>query len=360
MLFFQIALTLPLMVIVEILLYKFFNLRGMTYKRTLSESAVFEGEKILMFEDIENNNFLPIAWMKAESLINPNLRLGSIKNMHTSQGGYHRSVFSIMPFYRIKRTHEMTCLSRGDYNVGNVTITAGDIFGLMSKIVTYDSETRLLVYPNPLSEDKMLQCFHSLQGDVVIRRFINPDPFLVAGVREYQTGDPMSSINWKASARTNQLQVYKYDYSANSNIMILFNIDSSSRQDLFPNEEESKRIEYGIHFCAAIVEKTIKHGIATGFCSNGHFREEKEFVNIPSRCSKSQLYTILEAMAKLQLSRTVSFYTMIRSMKHTISKDTDILIVSLYADESIDEEIFELRRNGHQVEKWIITESEVA
>ncbi len=360
MLFLRIALTLPLMVIVEILLYKYFNLRGMVYKRTVSESAVFEGEKILMFEDIENNNFLPIAWMKAESLINPNLRLGSIENMHTSQGGYHRSVFSIMPFYRIKRTHEMTCLSRGDYNVGNVTITAGDIFGLMSKIVTYDNDTRLLVYPNPLSEDKLINCFHSLQGDVVVRRFINPDPFLVAGVREYQAGDPMSSINWKASARTNQLQVYKYDYSANSNIMILFNIDTSERQDLFPNEEESKKIEYGIHFCAAVVEKAIKQGIATGFCSNGHFRDETEYVNIPSRCSQTQLYAILEAMAKLQLNRTVSFHTMIKSMRNTISRNTDILIVSLYTDEHIEEEIFELRRNGHQVEKWLIAESEVA
>lgn len=359
MLFLKIALTLPLIVIVEALLYKYFNLRGMIYNRTLSESAVFEGEKVFMFEDIENNNFLPIAWMKAESFINPNLSLGNIKNMHTSQGGYHRSVFSIMPFYRIKRTHEITCLARGDYNVGNVTITAGDIFGLVSKFVTYDNEARLLVYPNPLSEDKLIECFHSLQGDVVVRRFINPDPFLVAGVREYQIGDPMSSINWKATARTNQLQVYKYDYSANSDIMILFNIDTSERQDLIPNEEESKKIEYGIHFCAAVVEKAIKQGIAVGFCSNGHFREQEDFVNIPSRCSNTQLYTILEAMAKLQLTRTISFYTMIKSVKNTIPKDTDILIVSLYTDEKIEEEMFELRRNGHQVEKWVIAESEV-
>ncbi len=360
MLFLQIALTLPLLFLIDIILYKFFNLKGMTYKRSLSESAVFEGEKVFMVEDIENNNFLPIAGMKAESLISPNLRLAQIKNMHASQGGYHRSVFSIMPFYRLKRTHEVTCLRRGDYNVGNVTITSGDIFGFLSKIIRYDNEARLLVYPSPISEEKMLECFHSLQGDVVVRRFINPDPFLVAGVREYQMSDPMSSINWKATARTNQLQVYKYDYSANSNILIIFNIDSSSRQGPFPNEEESNRIEYGIHFCAAVVEKSIKHGIATGFCSNGHFRDETEFVNIPTRCSEEQMYTIFEAMAKLQMHRAVSFNRMIKSIRNTLPKETDILIVSLYTDEEIEEEIFELRRNGHQVEKWVIIEGEVA
>jgi len=360
MLFLQIALTLPLLFIIESILYKHFILRGVIYKRTLSKSTVFEGEKLLLIEDIENNNFLPIAWMKAESLISPNLRLDHIKNMQAAQGGYHRSVFSIMPFYRLKRTHEVTCLQRGDYNVGNVTITSGDIFGFVSKIITCNSDSKLLVYPNPLPEDKMLECFHSLQGDVVVRRFINPDPFMVEGVRQYQIGDPMSSINWKATARTNSLQVYKYDHSANSSILILFNIDSSNRQDPFPNEEECKRIEYGIHFCTAVVEKFINQGIATGFCSNGHFRDEKEFVNIPTRCSKPQLYTILEAMAKLQLHRTLSFQTMIKTIRIAIPKDVDILIISLYIDEEIEEEIFELRRNGHQVEKLVISESEVA
>jgi len=359
MLFLQIALTLPLLFIIEIVLYKHFILRGMTYKRTLSESTAFEGEKISMIEDIENNNFLPIAWMTVESRISPNLRLASIKNMQSVQGGYHRSIFSIMPFYRLKRIHEIACMQRGDYNVGNVTITTGDIFGFISKIIIYVNDTRLLVYPNPLPNDKMIECFHSLQGDVVVRRFINPDPFLVAGVRQYQMGDPVSAINWKATARTSYLQVYKYDYSANSNILILFNIDSSSKQDPFPNEEECKRIEYGIHFCASVVEKSIKQGIATGFCSNGHFRDETEFVNIPSRCSKPQLYTILEAMAKLQLHRTFSFYTMIKNMRNAIPKDTDILIVSSYIDDKIEEQIFELRRSGHQVETWVISQSEV-
>lgn len=359
MLFLQMALVLPMLVLLQTFLYKKFLLKGMSYKRTLSDSAVFEGQKISMIEDIENNNFLPLAWMQAESKISPSLVFGAVKNMQTSQGGYHRSVFSIMPFYRIKRTHEVTCMHRGDYNVGNVTITSGDIFGFVSKIVTYNNESKLIVYPMPLPEDKMAECFHSLQGDVVVRRFINPDPFLVAGVRQYQNGDPMSSINWKATARTNSLQVYKHDFSANSNILILFNIDSSSKQDPFPNERECEKLEYGIHFCAAVVQKAIKLGIATGFCSNGHFRDEAEIVNIVPRCSQSQLYTILEAMARLQLHRALSFYTMIKNIRASIPRDTDLLIITLYNDEKIEEEILELRHCGHQVESWILSESEV-
>ncbi len=359
MLFLQIALALPLLILIETILFKRFLLKGVVYRRTISKTSVFEGEKISMIEDIENNSFLPIAWMKAESRISPNLEFSAIKNMQVSQGGYHRSVFSIMPFYRLKRTHTVTCLKRGEYNVGNVTLTAGDVLGFVTKILSYDNEVRLLVYPSPLSENRMVQCYRSLQGDAVVRRFINPDPFLVAGVREYQAGDPVSSISWKSTARTNSLQVYKYDYSADTKLLILFNIDSSSSQDSYPNERECEKIELGIHFCASIVDKTIKQGIATGFCCNGHFRDQKEIVNIPSRCSQIQLFTIFEAMAKLQLHRVLSFYTMIKNVKNSIPKDTDILIVSLYNDEKIQEQVHELKRSGHDVETWIISESEV-
>ncbi len=355
----QIVLALPLLILVEYFIYRNFLLRGMVYRRSTSQPSAFEGETVKLVEEIENNSLLPIAWMKAESKISPRLKLASAKNMEEAQTGYHRSVFSIMPYYRIKRTHEVACLQRGDYNLGNVTITAGDILGLSTRITSYDNETRLIVYPRPLDNDRLVNCFSSLQGDVVVRRFINPDPFIVAGVREYGPGDPMSAISWKATARTNSLQVFKYDFTANSNILLLFNIDTSSKQDQFPNEEQCRQIEFGIHFCAAIVEKALKQGIATGFCSNGHFRDSSQFVNIPARCSKPQLYTLLEALAKLQFNRSLSFYTLLRNLRGHIPRDTDILIVSLYSDESIEEEIRHIRREGRKVEVMLIQEGGV-
>lgn len=355
MLFLQIVLALPLLLLCEIVLYRKFLLKGMQYKRSLSKREVFEGEKIAMFEEIENNNFLPIASMKAESRIGPYLLLGTGENIQSEQGGYHRSVFSIMPFYRIKRTYAVTCLKRGEFDVGNVTITASDIFGFVSKIVAYNHETKLIVYPAPLPENQMAECLQSLQGDTVVRRFINPDPFIVAGVRQYQNNDPMSAISWKATARTNTLQVYNYDYTSDSRLLIIFNIDSSSRQDPFPNEEECGCIEYGIHFCASIVGKSIGNGMAAGFCSNGHYKDETEHVYIPARCSKAQLYVVLEAMARLQLHRTVSFGTLIKRVIPVLAKDTGVLIVTLYMDEIVRGAASELRSAGHAVETMVLS-----
>lgn len=353
----QLVLALPVILILEYFIYNRFMLRGVNYQRTFSQVHVFEGEKVNMVEVIENNNLLPIPWLKAEARFGPSFEFGEIENLQTVQGGYHRSVFSIMPFYKIKRTHEVTCIHRGEYPVGNVTITSGDVLGLISKIKTYDNEVVIIVYPTPLDNKQLAKCCSSLQGDVVVRRFINADPFMIAGVRDYAPGDPMYSINWKATARTNSLQVYKYDFTSNSNVLFLFNIDTCSDQGPFPNEQEAKMLEYAIRFCASAVKTVIGMGIAAGFCSNAHYRDSTEFINIASRCSKTQIYTIFESLGRMQLNRTVSFITMLQKLRGTIPKNTDIVVISLYVDETMQEELTLLRRGGFKVEVWNLSDS---
>jgi hypothetical protein len=67
---------------------------------------------------------------------------------------------------------------------------------------------------------------------------------------------------------------------------------------------------------------------------------------------------LLEALARLQMTRTLSFYTLLGNIRGSIPKDADVLIISLYMDERIEEEIRELRGRGHQVETWVISEGE--
>ena len=355
--FLQLALALPVILILEYLLYRKYILKGVSYQRTFSQVHVFEGEKVNMVEVIENNSLLPIPWLKAEARLGPYFVFGESENLETVQGGYHRSVFSIMPFYKIKRTHEITCTHRGDFQVGTVTITSGDILGFISKIKTYDNNISIIVYPTPLDNKQLTKCFSSLQGDVVVRRFINADPFMVAGVRDYAPGDPMYSINWKATAKTDSMQVYKYDFTSNSNILFLFNIDTCSEQGPFPNEQEAKMLEFAIRFCASAVKTVIEMGIAAGFCSNAHYRDSTEFINIASRCSKTQMYTIFEALGRMQLNRTISFNTMLHKLKSSIPKNTDIVVISLYVDDTLQEELTLLRRGGFKVEVWNLSDS---
>ena len=71
---------------------------------------------------------------------------------------------------------------------------------------------------------------HGWQGDITVRRWINEDPFYPAGVREYRPGDEMRRINWKAVARTGDLQVNQFDYTADRKLYLLVSMWKSRKR----------------------------------------------------------------------------------------------------------------------------------
>jgi uncharacterized protein (DUF58 family) len=48
-------------------------------------------------------------------------------------------------------------------------------------------------------------------GPIRVSNKIYEDPTRIYGIREYVPGDPIKSIHWKVSAKTNKLQVKTYE-----------------------------------------------------------------------------------------------------------------------------------------------------
>src|SRR5699024_9228119 len=139
---------------------------------------------------------------------------------------FHKSLFSLKPYKKITRWHDVTCLKRGDYRMETVTMTSGDPLGFNPKHrVINVSNANILVYPNLVPLGDIPFPTHSWMGYITVRRWIVEDPFLTAGVREYTHGDSMNAINWKATARTGNLQVNKKDFTADPHLMIYLNFD---------------------------------------------------------------------------------------------------------------------------------------
>jgi RNA polymerase sigma factor RpoD-like protein len=98
------------------------------------------------------------------------------------------------------------------------------------------------------------------QGDLSVRRWIQPDPFLVNGIRAYRTGDPERDIHWAATARVGALQVKTHDFTADPRLMVLINGQKSESQwgDLMDYEQEP--IEYAISLAATLCLDALRRG----------------------------------------------------------------------------------------------------
>ena len=102
---------------------------------------------------------------------------------------------------------------RGYYQIGPLVLETGDLFGLhrryrVERTTSFCSSTRRVV-PLPGYDIASRRPI----GEVRLTHRLYEDPTRIAGVRQYQAGDPLNRVHWRATARTGQLHSKIYEPS---------------------------------------------------------------------------------------------------------------------------------------------------
>lgn len=118
-----------------------------------------------------------------------------------------------VPAHAVRRlTYTLRPVRRGEYNFGKIRIFARTMLGLVERRYTEGEDKNVKVYPSylMLNHYELLAMSNNLtdMGIKRIRRVGNNTEF--EQIKEYVKGDEYRSINWKASARRNQLMVNVY------------------------------------------------------------------------------------------------------------------------------------------------------
>ena len=343
----MLALALAVLCALQRLLIASFGMKGLQYKRQFSRKSAFEGEKGELIEVIRNDRPLLIPWLRAESRISPCLKFGRQENLQVSGERYHKSLFMLAPFQQITRKHIVSFTLRGAYDVGNVTLTLGDLLGECGTGAELRTKAEILVYPRLLSPEEMPLPVSRLQGEWTVKRHWQSDPFLINGIREYRAGDPVRDIHWPATARMNALQVKTHDYTADTKLLILLNGQMTENQwgDLM--DYEQALIERAISISATLCVQGLKQGMAVGFGANMPVGgEDAPALFLPS-CYPGREEELLSAFARLRIKRCRSFLTFLGDLSSV--SGADILILSAYDSPDIQEKMGLLRRLGNTV-----------
>ncbi len=329
-----------------------FNFRALSYRRSFSKQAVYEGETVEMIEQWLNKKPLPVPWLRVESRISPNLRFNAAAGgeREISAEQYHKSVFFLPPFCRLTRRHTVLCLKRGYYAFESVDVTAGDLFALSARNRQFPVRCALSVYPALLDFAKIEPLYSRWQGEAQVRRWIMPDPFLVAGIRDYRPGDGMRDIHWRASARMDKLQVKVRDFTAEAKLLVLLNVQLSAAQWDNLMEYEQAAVERDIRVAATLCMRALRDGLEAGFGANACLMGEKGMrrgVMVYPNNGADQGELLLETMARMLVYRELSFPTFLDSLGALTG--VDIVMITRYMDEAIEEKCARLRAMGNTV-----------
>ena len=346
-----IVVTAVCIAVIQSVLLGVWSLKRVSYSRRFNATSCYAGDTIELVEEIANAKPLPIMWLRTESTLDANLQFGAQLDMRVDQGTtsqHHKSLFTLMPYRRIRRRHTIVCASRGVYRLGSVAMSAGDPLGLRTVQRQFAVDGELTVYPRIVPMADIPLPSRDWQGDLVVKRWIVEDPFLVSGVRSYRYGDPMNQIHWKATARTGKLQVYRRDFTSDHRLYLFVNVETA--ESMRGVVADTALIERGISFAATLASDAVGKGLTVGFGHNAHSLDRTEGATIvPAAGGKAHLNVLLETMARMELKHRFMFHDVIAADGRRAVERRDYLFITAHMSAAIAEQAAQLKYAGHSV-----------
>lgn len=324
-------------------LFRYIGRKRLRYERVFSKPAAFAGDTVEMVETLENRSRLPLPWLRVESRVPSALRFGSRPRSDNEM--YHRSLFFLRPRSRLVRRHRVTLLRRGCFRAGSVALTSGDLFGAASGELNLETGAMIYAYPRPVPEAQLPLPCSRFMGELLVRRFLEPDPYLMCGVRPYRVGDTQRDVHWAATAKTRQLMVKTYDYSADPRLLVILNVQRSENQWADLSEAESEAIERGVSIAAGVCLAAIDRGAEAGFCANTDLETDGAAAFLAPARSEWQRRELLKLFARLTLRMRLNFYAFLDQLELP-SGTTDVLVISCYQSRRIEDTLARMRLSG--------------
>lgn len=239
------------------------SVRRVHVRRTCSQATAEVGQSVLVAIELINNSSLPIPWLLFQDVLpfrsvtgpSPALKVIGSRILMTMLWPRQRKVFH----------YQIQLQRRGYFQIGPLLLESGDLFGLFRKFRLADEPAFVLVFPQVVPLLSYDVASRRPVGEVVMTHRLYEDPTRIAGVREYQAGDPLNRIHWKATARTGALhsKIYEPSTIAGATLVIDFHADS------YRAEDEPIRSERTITAAASIAHALNQMDQQVGLVSNG-------------------------------------------------------------------------------------------
>jgi uncharacterized protein (DUF58 family) len=184
-------------------------------------------------------------------------------------------------------------VERGEYHFGALNIYVSSVLGLIQKKYTFGEDAMSPTYPSFLQMRKyeLMAFTNKLRsyGMKKIRRLGHTMEF--EQIKDYVIGDDVRNINWKASAKRNQLMINQFQDEKSQPV---YSVIDKGRVMQMPFEE-LKLLDYAINATLVISNIALKKGDKAGMFSFSNTIQNQ----VMAQKRASQMNLILETLYNL-------------------------------------------------------------
>lgn len=330
------------------------------------------GQQVAVLVAIRNAGPLPIAWTLLEDLLPREALLYNPPSLAVE--GRRVLLTTIGPRGERRLMYQLRCNRRGYFQVGPLVMETGDLFGLHRRYRVAARPEFLLVLPAVVPLEGYEIVSRRPIGEVRMTHRLYEDPTRIAGIREYQTGDSLNRIHWRATARTGTLQCKTYEPSTVAGATLLLDFHRES----YPHGTVPGRSELAITAAASIAQALFEMGRQVGLVSNARdaadrVREEGwaydartraaarraaemlpdsdrlRPVIVETRKGPEQVLQIMRALARAELTNGLRLPQLLEEAASRMPRDATVLAILSRVTEETALALGGLRRRGFSV-----------
>ena len=230
---------------------------------SFSSPRATEGMQLTLTTVLTNLKWLPLPWVAVKFSVSKYLLFADMENSQISDNYYRNDLYNILMRQRITRRFSFVCSKRGYYRIPFVDLSAWDILMESKNAAAIECGAHLTIFPSFLPVQEVDNLCVQIYGQLRARNIMHPDPFSFRGIREYSPHDPLKAINFKASAKAQELMVNQWEYMNSRQVILLYNLQ---RYSVWHNDVLD---EYTIKVVASLAERLVKENIPVRFVTNG-------------------------------------------------------------------------------------------
>lgn len=356
-------------------------IENVTADRECSRTTAEIGDKVAVVVNLHNQGAVPIVWLLLEDSVSKQALLQ--RPPRVSIEGKRVAIMQLPPRGKKSLLYQVKFLMRGYYQIGPLLVESGDLFGLHRRFQIKTTPHFVLVYPKIVPLRGYQLASRRPIGEVRLTHRLFEDPTRISGVREYQQGDSLNRIHWRATARMGKLHCKTYEPSCVAGITLLLD----AHQAGYASRREPYLSELAVTAAASLANSVYQMGQQIGLVTNGRdaadrIREEgfqHEFrtrsmarmtaemsgpnnrlrpVVVPTRRGADQLIRILETLARVELSDGLTFAQLVLEAGSRLPRDATIVALLPDVTEETAIVMGNLKRRGYAVTALLIMPDE--
>ncbi|WP_036689024.1 DUF58 domain-containing protein [Paucisalibacillus globulus] len=239
----------------------------------------------------------------------------------------------IFPWFkrRFEISYELDQLPRGKHIIPAIRMKTGDIFGLIKKVHVYSAGSELIVYPVERSIHLVEKMNSYEQGSISSFAMNLKNTNVATGVREYMPGDKFSWIDWKQTAKKNDVMTKEFEQEKSTDTLIILDNCYFDGMNLLAYEAT---VEMGI----SLMETIRKQASQVGFLSIG-----EDTVFFPVKHDPTKMEWIRKHLTQVQPSGRYKFSRKLKEEMLKVQHSFYVVLITTHLDEELKESLQHVR-----------------